>query len=582
MKKIKFLLIIIFFNLCNLYSQNVIFNGGFEVGDHLTGHQAMFDQATLNHTADYLDNWIRAEGAIGEEFHTTDWRYSNNPGTVYNIGLPYNVDYIGNSSIYFDAASGYGMIGMAPAELIQQGYDVNKLKNLLDGLIKPKVTLKFKIRLTTSSIKNFENSTKLSFYLSKKKLDYKSNNTCANSNKYHEFSTYLYQFESIYNVDGLVNKFPSGSWHQVEQEILLPENYEDYDWLAINLNTFENGNKSCGDGSYCCTYEYVYLDDIELIVGCEDSCSKTDGPLNVQLWGNLITSSNYTRITNLNNVSSLTFKVYATNGDIVYTNSVNCINGIGHDIYWDGKSIGGSNLANEYYKYEIIARNDCYEKLYSGTIVKNQNYTGSIVSNFSQACENGPNITPEECCLIDEYLDNLTLIGTGNSNYIIKNNIWVCTNTPDYSDEVKILSNANILYQAGSQIVLAEGFNTELGANFLAQIEPCNCEGCKIDEAENDHLNHIIQKTSKKEITKDLDNEVNIYPNPTNGILNISLVNISNVNYELYALDGRLILNNEFKNVNEIKIDLSNNESGVYFLKLNINGEIISKKIIKE
>lgn len=588
MKKIKFLLLLLFLNLLNynIFCQNVILNGDFENGNHQSAWDSPINAFQSDYTSDFFDYWRRADGNPGTIYHSPDWRYTDPNLTWLNYGRNYNYDTFYTSpgtttNVAFGAPSGNGMLGMAPAELIQQGYNLSLLLNSLDGLINPKIRLRFKIRLSNRT--NMDASTKLSFYLSKKKLKYKSiDNACANGNKFHEFSTDNYQYMSIYDDNNLLNKYPPGEWHQVEQLVTLPSNIEDYEWIAINLNTFENGNSNCGNNEYCCTNEYLYLDDVELIVGCEDTCSNTDGPMNVQLWGNLITSTNYTRITNLNNVSSLTFSVYALNGDLVYTNSVNCVNGIGHDIYWDGKSIGGANLANAYYKYVIKAKNDCFEKQYTGTIAKNQNYTGPITANFSQLCSNGPNVTPEPCCLTDEYLDYLILTGPINSSYIVKDNIWVCTNTPDFSDEVRILNNADILFQAGKKIELAEGFNTELGAKFIAQIESCDCQGCKIDNHDTNQNHSEIYKKDIKELPMELVDEIKLYPNPTNGVLNIDLNYSSSGNIELYSLDGKLVFAKEYINENKINIDLSNNKSGIYFIRLLFNGETITKKIIKE
>lgn len=67
----------------------------------------------------------------------------------------------------------------------------------------------------------------------------------------------------------------------------------------------------------------------------------------------------------------------------------------------------------------------------------------------------------------------------------------------------------------------------------------------------------------------------NIYPNPTSGVLNIS--GVKNQKIEVYNVVGKIIYNNEVKE-DTLQIDLRNESSGIYFIKI---GTAI-KKIIKE
>ncbi|MFT6165445.1 MAG: photosystem II stability/assembly factor-like uncharacterized protein [Vicingaceae bacterium] len=81
-------------------------------------------------------------------------------------------------------------------------------------------------------------------------------------------------------------------------------------------------------------------------------------------------------------------------------------------------------------------------------------------------------------------------------------------------------------------------------------------------------------------------NKINhrLYPNPTGGMVNI--LNVEDLErVEVYDLRGRILQNfvilSDGRSVTEI--DLTNFESGIYFLKLyNENGEVVTKKVVKE
>ncbi|MEX2349449.1 MAG: T9SS type A sorting domain-containing protein [Flavobacteriaceae bacterium] len=64
-----------------------------------------------------------------------------------------------------------------------------------------------------------------------------------------------------------------------------------------------------------------------------------------------------------------------------------------------------------------------------------------------------------------------------------------------------------------------------------------------------------------------LDSEIALYPNPSTGIVNISNTSGSELNYEVYNVLGQVITKGDNAN-NLFSIDLSQNTSGLYFVKL--------------
>lgn len=78
-----------------------------------------------------------------------------------------------------------------------------------------------------------------------------------------------------------------------------------------------------------------------------------------------------------------------------------------------------------------------------------------------------------------------------------------------------------------------------------------------------------------------VDSNVNLYPNPTNGTLNIDLNNLTNVSVSIYDINGRVILNKDLSG-NENSVDLSNFQTGMYLFKIKSSEGEINKKVVKK
>lgn len=75
---------------------------------------------------------------------------------------------------------------------------------------------------------------------------------------------------------------------------------------------------------------------------------------------------------------------------------------------------------------------------------------------------------------------------------------------------------------------------------------------------------------------------IQIYPNPTNSIINILTNNFYLINeIELYDFSGKLISKGKY-NSNQIELNTSNLSSGIYFVKVKTDQSIETKKIIKQ
>ncbi len=78
--------------------------------------------------------------------------------------------------------------------------------------------------------------------------------------------------------------------------------------------------------------------------------------------------------------------------------------------------------------------------------------------------------------------------------------------------------------------------------------------------------------------------QISIYPNPSNGEINISLGEKTNKNviFEIFDITGKLVKHETYQSISEKTFDLTNYPKGIYILKINIEGEIFNEKICVE
>ncbi len=91
----------------------------------------------------------------------------------------------------------------------------------------------------------------------------------------------------------------------------------------------------------------------------------------------------------------------------------------------------------------------------------------------------------------------------------------------------------------------------------------------------DDEISELFNATS---IDKTLaNNVVDVYPNPSKGVFNIELKNVTNASYKVYSLSGVEVQNGVISSKNtQLKIK----EKGTYILKINTNKKVSVSKII--
>lgn len=87
-----------------------------------------------------------------------------------------------------------------------------------------------------------------------------------------------------------------------------------------------------------------------------------------------------------------------------------------------------------------------------------------------------------------------------------------------------------------------------------------------------------VQDTTLSILDVQIENQISIYPNPVKNTLHIIQAN-SNINtISIYNVIGKLVLSTNYSNT----INLSKLNSGLYFVKFNMDNKVVIKKIIKE
>ncbi len=79
-------------------------------------------------------------------------------------------------------------------------------------------------------------------------------------------------------------------------------------------------------------------------------------------------------------------------------------------------------------------------------------------------------------------------------------------------------------------------------------------------------------------------NDITVYPNPANDVLNITFngSTAGNVNVRIYDMTGRTLLANDFASNSNIRIPVSKLPAGMYFYEVKADGSTIRNKFIKQ
>ncbi len=147
----------------------------------------------------------------------------------------------------------------------------------------------------------------------------------------------------------------------------------------------------------------------------------------------------------------------------------------------------------------------------------------------------------------------------------------------------------NVFYVATVSILESNyNFPTDMKIRFMCDASG-NRDDVYIDDITITASTQLMQNATLEVVedlmvpivfAEEIDEEVNIYPNPATTKLNIESNVAENMEVSIFSTTGQLIFYEEELDNHEI-IDISKFETGIYIIKIRTDGDIITKKLIK-
>lgn len=150
----------------------------------------------------------------------------------------------------------------------------------------------------------------------------------------------------------------------------------------------------------------------------------------------------------------------------------------------------------------------------------------------------------------------------------------------DITSTATVNSPLNVTYRAGNRIHLQPNFKAYNGSKFHAFIHACNHAGNSFKFVASDESQEWTENTELK-----AEKGFTLYPNPTNGILNIGIESeMTDAIYsvKVYDLSGKIVFSKNNLPKGKNTLDVSELKNGIYFIELtNSSGERQAKKLVK-
>lgn len=218
-------------------------------------------------------------------------------------------------------------------------------------------------------------------------------------------------------------------------------------------------------------------------------------------------------------------------------------------------SSNSGNLNRNIYLHKIDNQNS---SLQSSVVLNHISLNGSPIASGN--------------CFLPQLIPVLTAPCVANA--VITTNVISGTDKKQASGTIVasnvINTGANAFYHAGTSVTLTNGFTAVSGSVTKIYIEGCSGNFAKNTSTSDDEIINVAEKIDS--------DGIRLYPNPNNGIFDLSLGNKNEkeVNIHIYNVSGNEVYNST-TNKNVININLPNLSSGLYIIK--VVGEDYNEKV---
>lgn len=231
-------------------------------------------------------------------------------------------------------------------------------------------------------------------------------------------------------------------------------------------------------------------------------------------------------------------------------------------------SIAAPSQNSDHYSYNHV--NFSSPDDYNITIKTRTKYAAQYIKNIR------PGDTRIEATSTDVDVDPLAFIKPDGRVLLIT----MCSKNTKISFKNLDPGVYKVHFTSGNGSTTLNNFEKEIFNGSISEGENLN-----IDAIANSII--VLEQISQISSISEIENSINIYPNPTKNIFNLEF-NSSSIelyNIKLYDLNGNIIqnLNNGYSSsgLNIIEIDLTNFSNGTYIMKIELGKEVISRKVIK-
>ena len=253
---------------------------------------------------------------------------------------------------------------------------------------------------------------------------------------------------------------------------------------------------------------------------------------------------------NLQNLIGLQNLVSSGRISIGFNSSLVSLNGLNNLTVVNGNlDIYNNNNLGNLSGLESLASVGCSLQIYNNPILSNLNGLINLQNVFflgAAICDGQGTVLIENNPLLS------SLQGLNNINFANIDNLTI-TNCPQLSI-CSVSSICNYLSNGGLSTIIANSTNCNSSSQIL--------NNCSLSVSEIENFNLII------------------YPNPTNSFIDISTITENCGSLKLDVFDN---LGKQLKtNIINSKIDFSQFQNGIYYIKFECENQIITKKIIKQ